>query len=132
MCSLCVPVQILRASDHFHQYLAWKKGREFRACVCRGYRKEGGNSYLLFQSINQIRGERNRKMMSNSSLSGMARNWTQRAGRNLPRPSELGMNWSHSPAGVVTDATLFTFLSTADVCANPDRPSAMINVTNQR
>ncbi len=98
---------------------AWKKGRTYLV----GYvgviaRQEGLD--LLLDSIKHIRGTRNRDDIQFVIVGG---------GRELDELKKLAMALELDDVvtftGRVDDATLFTILSTADVCVNPDRPSSM-------
>ena len=98
---------------------AWKRGRKFLV----GYvgviaRQEGID--LLLESIRHIRRIRNRDDVQFVIVGG---------GRELEELKKLAMAFEVDElvtfTGRVDDATLFTILSTADVCVNPDRPSSM-------
>ncbi|MCW1989082.1 glycosyltransferase involved in cell wall biosynthesis [Bradyrhizobium diazoefficiens] len=98
---------------------AWKKGRKFLV----GYvgviaRQEGID--LLLEAIKHIRWTRNRDNVQFVIVG---------SGRELEEIKKLAMALEVDElvtfTGRVDDATLFTILSTADVCVNPDRPSSM-------
>ncbi|SEE51850.1 glycosyltransferase family 4 protein [Bradyrhizobium erythrophlei] len=98
---------------------AWKKGRQYLV----GYvgliaRQEGLD--LLLDSIKHIRSTRNRDDIQFVIVGG---------GRELEDLKKLAMALELDDVvtftGRVDDDTLFTILSTADVCVNPDRPSSM-------
>lgn len=98
---------------------AWKKGRKFLV----GYvgviaRQEGID--LLLEAIRHIRRTRNRDDVQFVIVGG---------GRELEELKKLAVAFQLDDlvtfTGRIDDATLFTILSTADVCVNPDRPSAM-------
>ncbi|MHC2258105.1 glycosyltransferase involved in cell wall biosynthesis [Bradyrhizobium embrapense] len=98
---------------------AWKKGRQYLV----GYvgviaRQEGLD--LLLDSIRHIRRTRNRDDIQFVIVGG---------GRELEELKKLATALELDDVvtftGRVDDDTLFTILSTADVCVNPDRPSAM-------
>jgi glycosyltransferase involved in cell wall biosynthesis len=75
---------------------------------------------LLLQSISHIRGERNRDDVQ-FVIVGNGPEFDEV--KKLAAALELDELVTFT--GRVDDATLFTILSTADVCVNPDRPSAM-------
>ncbi|WP_373851956.1 glycosyltransferase family 4 protein [Bradyrhizobium sp.] len=98
---------------------AWKKGRQYLV----GYvgviaRQEGLD--LLLDSIKHIRTTRNRDDIQFVIVGG---------GRELEDLKKLAKALELDDVvtftGRVDDDTLFTILSTADVCVNPDRPSSM-------
>ncbi len=98
---------------------AWKKGRKYLV----GYvgviaRQEGLD--LLLDSIKHIRSIRNRDDIQFVIVGG---------GRELEELKKLAVALELDDVvtftGRVDDDTLFTILSTADVCVNPDRPSSM-------
>jgi len=98
---------------------AWKRGRKFLV----GYvgviaRQEGID--LLLESIKHIRWTRSRDDVQFVIVGG---------GRELEELKKLATDLELDElvmfTGRVDDATLFTILSTADVCVNPDRPSSM-------
>lgn len=100
---------------------AWKKGRKYLV----GYvgviaRQEGLD--LLLDSIKHIRSIRNRDDIQFVIVGG---------GRELEELKKLAVALELDDVvtftGRVDDDTLFTILSTADVCVNPDRPSSMNN-----
>lgn len=102
---------------------AWKKGRQYLV----GYvgviaRQEGLD--LLLDSIRHIRRTRNRDDIQFVIVGG---------GRELEELKKLAMALELDDVvtftGRVDDDTLFTILSTADVCVNPDRPSAMNDIS---
>jgi glycosyltransferase involved in cell wall biosynthesis len=98
---------------------AWKKGRKFLV----GYvgvigRQEGID--LLLESIRHIGRRRNRDDVQFVIVG---------SGPELENVKTLATAFELDElvtfTGRVDDATLFTILSTADVCVNPDRPSSM-------
>ncbi|QOZ35139.1 glycosyltransferase family 4 protein [Bradyrhizobium sp. CCBAU 53421] len=102
---------------------SWKKGRKYLV----GYvgliaRQEGLD--LLLDSIKHIRSTRNREDIQFVIVGG---------GRELEDLKKLAMalelNDVVTFTGRVDDDTLFTILSTADVCVNPDRPSSMNDIS---
>ncbi|GIQ77008.1 glycosyltransferase WbuB [Bradyrhizobium sp. RD5-C2] len=102
---------------------AWKKGRKYLV----GYvgviaRQEGLD--LLLDSIRHIRATRNRDDIQFVIVGG---------GRELEElktlAMALGLDDVVTFTGRVDDDTLFTILSTADVCVNPDRPSTMNDIS---
>ncbi|WP_456669894.1 glycosyltransferase family 4 protein [Bradyrhizobium sp. USDA 3240] len=102
---------------------AWKKGRKYLV----GYvgviaRQEGLD--LLLDSIKHIRATRNRDDIQFVIVGG---------GRELEElktlAMALGLDDVVTFTGRVDDDTLFTILSTADVCVNPDRPSSMNDIS---
>ncbi|MBR0795967.1 glycosyltransferase family 4 protein [Bradyrhizobium jicamae] len=97
----------------------WKKGRKFLV----GYvgvigRQEGLD--LLLESIRHIRRKRNRDDVQFVVVG---------SGPELDEVKALATTLELDDVvtftGRVDDTTLFTILSTADVCVNPDRPNAM-------
>jgi len=99
--------------------LAWKKGRKFLVAYLGVIGKQEGID-LLLESIKHIRRRRNRDDVqfvivgSGPELEGV---------KKLATAFELDELVTFT--GRVDDATLFTILSTADVCVNPDRPNSM-------
>ncbi|WP_342710786.1 glycosyltransferase family 4 protein [Bradyrhizobium sp. B124] len=102
---------------------SWKKGRKYLV----GYvgliaRQEGLD--LLLDSIKHIRSTRNRDDIQFVIVGG---------GRELDDLKKLAMALELDDVvtftGRVDDDTLFTILSTADVCVNPDRPSSMNDIS---
>jgi glycosyltransferase involved in cell wall biosynthesis len=97
----------------------WKKGRKFLVGYVGVIGKQEGID-LLLESIKHIRRTRNRDDVqfvivgSGPELEGV---------KKLATALELDDFVTFT--GRVDDATLFTVLSTADVCVNPDRPNAM-------
>ncbi|MDH2403177.1 glycosyltransferase family 4 protein [Bradyrhizobium sp. SSUT18] len=98
---------------------AWKKGRKFLVAYVGVIGKQEGLD-LLLQSISHIRGERNRDDVQFVIVGN---------GPELDEVKKLAaaleLDELVTFTGRVDDATLFTILSTADLCVNPDRPSAM-------
>ncbi|MCK1636931.1 glycosyltransferase family 4 protein [Bradyrhizobium sp. 157] len=97
----------------------WKKGRKFLVAYLGVIGKQEGLD-LLLQSINHIRGERNRNDVQFVIVGN---------GPELDEVKKLAaaleLNELVTFTGRVDDATLFTIISTADVCVNPDRPNTM-------
>jgi glycosyltransferase involved in cell wall biosynthesis len=98
---------------------AWKKGRKFLVAYVGVIGKPEGID-LLLESIKHIRGSRNRDDVQFVIVG---------SGPELEEVKKLAMAFeldeSVTFAGRVDDATLFTILSTADVCVDPDRPNTM-------
>jgi len=98
---------------------AWKKGRKFLVAYVGVIGQQEGID-LLLDSIKHIRRRRNRDDVqfvivgSGPELEEV---------KKLARVFEL--NELVTFTGRVDDRTLFTILSTADVCVNPDRPNTM-------
>lgn len=97
----------------------WKKGRKFLVAYVGVIGKQEGLD-LLLESINHIRGKRNRDDVQFVIVG---------SGPELDEVKKLAMASELDElvtfTGRVDDATLFTILSTADVCVNPDRPNTM-------
>ncbi len=98
---------------------AWRKGRKFLVGYVGVIGKQEGID-LLLESIRHIRSSRNRDDVQFVIVG---------SGPELEEvkklASALALDDLVTFTGRVDDATLFTILSTADVCVNPDRPSAM-------
>jgi glycosyltransferase involved in cell wall biosynthesis len=98
---------------------AWKKGRKFLVAYV-GVIGEPEGIDLLLESVKHIRGGRNRDDVQFVIVG---------SGPKLEEVKKLAMAFELDElvtfAGRVDDATLFTILSTADVCVNPDRPNTM-------
>ena len=98
---------------------AWKKGRKFLVAYVGVIGKPEGID-LLLESIKHIRGSRNRDDVQFVIVG---------SGPELEEVKKLAMAFELDElvtfAGRVDDATLFTILSTADVCVDPDRPNTM-------
>jgi glycosyltransferase involved in cell wall biosynthesis len=98
---------------------AWKKGRKFLVGYVGVIGKQEGID-LLLESIKYIRRKRNRDDVQFVIVG---------SGPELEEVKKLAMAFELDGlvtfTGRVDDATLFTILSTADVCVNPDRPSSM-------
>jgi glycosyltransferase involved in cell wall biosynthesis len=98
---------------------AWKKGRKFLVAYVGVIGKQEGID-LLLEAITHIRKGRNRDDVQFVIVG---------SGPELEEVKKLAT--AHKLDDLVTftgrvdDATLFTILSTADVCVNPDRPNAM-------
>jgi glycosyltransferase involved in cell wall biosynthesis len=98
---------------------AWKKGRKFLVAYVGVIGKQEGID-LLLESIKHIHEERKRDDVQFVIVG---------SGPELESVKKLaiafGLGEMVTFTGRVDDATLFTILSTADVCVNPDRPNAM-------
>jgi len=98
---------------------AWKKGRKFLVAYV-GVIGEPEGIDLLLESVKHIRGGRNCDDVQFVIVG---------SGPKLEEVKKLAMAFELDDlvtfAGRVDDATLFTILSTADVCVNPDRPNTM-------
>ena len=98
---------------------SWKKGRKFLVGYVGVIGKQEGID-LLLESIKHIRERRNRDDIQFVIVG---------SGPELENVKKLAMAFDLDElvtfTGRVDDATLFTILSTADVCVNPDRPNAM-------
>jgi glycosyltransferase involved in cell wall biosynthesis len=98
---------------------AWKKGREFLVAYVGVIGKQEGID-LLLESIRHIRRRRNRADVQFVIVG---------SGPELEEVKKLATAFELDEVitftGRVDDSTLFTILSTADVCVNPDRPNAM-------
>ncbi|MBR1243667.1 glycosyltransferase family 4 protein [Bradyrhizobium sp. AUGA SZCCT0274] len=98
---------------------AWKKGRKFLVAYVGVIGKQEGID-LLLEAIKHIRGRRNRDDVQFVIVG---------SGPELEEVKKLAAAFALDDlvtfTGRVEDATLFTILSTADVCVNPDRPNAM-------
>ncbi|BAC51562.1 glycosyltransferase family 4 protein [Bradyrhizobium diazoefficiens] len=97
----------------------WKRGRTFLVAYVGVIGKQEGLD-LLLESIKHIRGSRNRDDIQFVIVG---------SGPELDNVKKLAtaleLDESITFTGRVDDVTLFTVLSTADVCVNPDRPNAM-------
>ncbi|MBR0784908.1 glycosyltransferase family 4 protein [Bradyrhizobium iriomotense] len=97
----------------------WKRGRNLLVAYVGVIGKQEGLD-LLLESIKHIRRTRNRDDIQFVIVG---------SGPELDNVKELAtafeLDDSITFTGRVDDATLFTVLSTADVCVNPDRPNAM-------
>ena len=98
---------------------AWKKGRKFLVAYVGVIGKQEGLD-LLLESIKHIRSRRKRDDVHFLIVG---------SGPELEEVKTLATAFELDElvtfTGRIDDATLFTILSTADVCVNPDRPSAM-------
>jgi glycosyltransferase involved in cell wall biosynthesis len=98
---------------------AWKKGRKFLVAYVGVIGKQEGID-LLLEAITHIRRGRNRDDIQFVIVG---------SGPELEEVKKLATALQLDDlvtfTGRVDDATLFTVLSTADVCVNPDRPNAM-------
>jgi glycosyltransferase involved in cell wall biosynthesis len=98
---------------------SWKKGRKFLVAYVGVIGRQEGID-LLLESIKHIREERNRADVQFVIVG---------SGPELEEVKRLATAFELDElvtfTGRVDDATLFTILSTADVCVNPDRPNAM-------
>lgn len=98
---------------------SWKKGRKFLVGYVGVIGKQEGLD-LLLESIRHIRQRRNRDDIQFVIVG---------SGPELEEVKKLATAFELDElvtfTGRVDDATLFTILSTADVCVNPDRPNAM-------
>jgi glycosyltransferase involved in cell wall biosynthesis len=98
---------------------AWKKGRKFLVAYVGVIGKQEGLD-LLLETIKHIRRKRNRDDVQFVIVG---------SGPELEEVKKLATAFELDELvtfpGRVDDATLFTILSTADVCVNPDRPNAM-------
>jgi glycosyltransferase involved in cell wall biosynthesis len=99
--------------------MAWKKGRTFLVAYV-GVIGEPEGIDLLLESVKHIRQTRNRDDVQFVIVG---------SGPQLEAVKTLAIGFGLSEfvtfTGRVDDATLFTILSTADVCVDPDRPSPM-------
>jgi len=97
----------------------WCNGRRFLAAYVGVIGHQEGLD-LLLEAMAHIRDKRGRDDMQLVIVGG---------GPDLPRIQRLAnamrLDGMVTFAGRVDDATLFSILSTADVCVNPDRPNAM-------
>ena len=97
----------------------WKKGRKFLVAYVGVIGKQEGLD-LLLESIKHIREIRNRDDIQFVIVG---------SGPELEEVKKLATAFELDElvtfTGRVDDDTLFTILSTADVCVNPDRPNAM-------
>jgi len=98
---------------------AWKRGRKFLVGYVGVIGKQEGLD-LLLEAIRHIRFGRNRLDVQFVIVG---------SGPELDEVKKLATAFELDEwvtfTGRVDDATLFTILSTADVCVNPDRPNAM-------
>ena len=98
---------------------SWKNGRKFLVGYVGVIGKQEGID-LLLESIKHIRERRNRDDVQFVIVG---------SGPELEEVKKLAaaleLDELVTFTGRVDDATLFTILSTADVCVNPDRPNAM-------
>ncbi|MBR1144589.1 glycosyltransferase family 4 protein [Bradyrhizobium sp. AUGA SZCCT0431] len=98
---------------------AWKNGRKFLVAYVGVIGKQEGID-LLLEAIRHIRRRRNRDDVQFVIVG---------SGPELEEVKKLATAFELDDlvtfTGRVDDATLFTILSTADVCVNPDRPNAM-------
>lgn len=98
---------------------SWKRGRKFLVAYLGVIGKQEGID-LLLESVKHIREARNRDDVQFVIVG---------SGPELEAVKKLAtaldLDELVTFTGRVDDATLFTILSTADVCVNPDRPNAM-------
>lgn len=98
---------------------SWKRGRKFLVGYVGVIGKQEGID-LLLESIKHIRERRNRDDVQFVIVG---------SGPELEKVKKLATAFQLDELVTFTsrvdDATLFTILSTADVCVNPDRPNAM-------
>jgi glycosyltransferase involved in cell wall biosynthesis len=98
---------------------AWNRGRNFLVAYVGVIAKPEGID-LLLESIRHIRGTRNRDDVQFVIVG---------SGPELEEVKKLatafGLDELVTFTGRVDDATLFTILSSADVCVDPDRPNTM-------
>jgi glycosyltransferase involved in cell wall biosynthesis len=98
---------------------AWKKGKKFLVAYV-GVIGEPEGIDLLLESIKHIRSKRGRDDVQFVIVG---------SGPVLEKVKKLATAFELDElvtfTGRVSDETLFTILSTADVCVNPDRPNAM-------
>jgi glycosyltransferase involved in cell wall biosynthesis len=97
----------------------WKKGRKFLVAYVGVIGKQEGLD-LLLESIKYIREVRNRADIQFVIVGGGPE---LEATRRLAK--EIGVDDLVTFTGRVDDQTLFSALSTSDVCVNPDRPNEM-------
>jgi len=97
----------------------WKKGRRFLVAYVGVIAKQEGLD-LLLESVKYLRDERKRNDIQFVIVGG---------GPDQEEVVKLshraGLDDAVTFTGRVDDHTLFTILSTANVCVNPDRPNAM-------
>jgi len=97
----------------------WKKGRKFLVAYVGVIAKQEGLD-LLLDSVTYLRDERRRNDIQFVIVGG---------GPDQEEVAKLshaaGLDDTVTFTGRVDDHTLFTILSTANVCVNPDRPNAM-------
>ncbi|MGH6678639.1 MAG: glycosyltransferase family 4 protein, partial [Bradyrhizobium sp.] len=99
--------------------LSWKKGRKFLVAYVGVIGKQEGID-LLLEAVKHIRETRSRDDVQFVIIGSGPE---VEAVKKLA--TALNLDELVTFAGRVDDATLFTILSTADVCVNPDRPNAM-------
>jgi len=98
---------------------SWKNGRQFLVAYVGVIGKQEGVD-LLLESARHIRTLLGRNDVQFVIVGGGPE---QEAVKALAK--EMGLDDIVTFAGRVDDATLFSVLSTADVCVNPDRPNVM-------
>lgn len=97
----------------------WKKGRKFLVAYVGVIAKQEGLD-LLLESVTYLRDQRNRNDIQFVIVgSGPDQEEVVKLSHSL------GLDDPVTFTGRVDDHTLFTILSTANVCVNPDRPNAM-------
>jgi glycosyltransferase involved in cell wall biosynthesis len=97
----------------------WKNGRKFLVAYVGVIAKQEGLD-LLLDSVTYLRQKRNRDDIQFVVVGGGP---DQEEVVKLSRSA--GLEDTVTFTGRVDDETLFTILSTANVCVNPDRPNAM-------
>ena len=97
----------------------WKNGRQFLVAYVGVIGKQEGLD-LFLESVRHIRNVRGRDDVQFAVVGGGPE---QEATKALAK--EMGLDDIVTLTGRVDDATLFSVLSTADVCVNPDRPNVM-------
>lgn len=98
---------------------AWKKGRRFLVAYVGVIARQEGLD-LLLESVDYLRRERGRDDIQFVIVGGGPE---QR--EVVAMAGAMDLDDAVTFTGRVDDQTLFTILSTAEVCVNPDRPNAM-------
>ncbi len=97
----------------------WKNGRKFLVAYVGVIAKQEGLD-LLLESVEYLCQKRNRNDIQFVIVGG-----GPDQEEVVKLSSSMGLDGTVTFTGRVDDQTLFTILSTANVCVNPDRPNAM-------
>lgn len=101
----------------------WRKGRRHLVGYVGVIGEQEGLDLLLVAITHIVRDRKRNDIQF--VIVGSGPEWQ----RTVELCSDLGINDWVTFAGRVDDQTLFTILSTADVCVNPDRVTAMNNIS---
>ena len=97
----------------------WKNGRKYLVAYVGVIAKQEGLD-LLLESVTYLRQNRNRNDIQFVIVGG-----GPDQEEVVKLSSSMGLDDTVTFTGRIDDQTLFTILSTANVCVNPDRPNAM-------